>query len=855
MDPFNLGKLAASHNLAENNTSNLLKLAAATPYPARLITLAADGAMLLLQSQQGQQRLPLNSVPAGLPQNVPLQLSFTPAPNNAVELKVMQWHGAAQAVPLTPAQAQLLQQPAQIQQLAQQIAQGEAIRQLAGDTFKVTLAPPAAQTLSFNQTLLPQTQLNPAQGMQLVVAPIPAQSAAAAALPQASLPVLVAQLKASAVFQLLNRPLQQLLLQPEQQVAVLQQLQSKAPVIQLGTALLPLTPAQRQPLLALLLPLVKQQAATQLAHTAALLLIQPLKALPAVQLNSSDLARSVQIAVTAVTATTTTAQTTTQDTVQRLSDSVAVAAVKTAQPEAPKPAQSITSLIKDAVALIKEDVMKAVNLEKIFSTSSTASDSTSLKIQPGVQYFGKLQLLNAQQLNQPNSQQRTQQAQLLLQTAQGPIKLPLAQVPAIPAGVPLQLSFKETAPGVIEIQLRVLTALPQSVTLSSAQAQLLQDPKQLAQLQQQLGRGEPIVQLAGEPIKLPVSSSKLIQLQLQPPTELKTQAPNSNQANSREQAQSSQSPQWQLSIQPIASEQKLQLSNSDFLKPLPLATANSAVKVVQANSAEISNNAWRQLLPLLQSSPATLRSLPEMPAAVQQIFSLLRQAQPDGSKVLSTPQVVEQLQAALQFQPTQIQPNMGTAAGTLAVAIQLLLGHLLRQPLTSGKAPAVQRLAQSIGQLDTQQSGQLLRALGSHSSALQLAQLQNADTASVGQQWLIPLALQQQQESRLSQILIEQREAERKDKTEKQKYWQLTMKFDLGSYGQLMAVAKLRDTELQLQFYTDEPQALRQAEKFLPLLTERCTAQGLNISKAQCQLGKIPDTLGNRRTSLISTKA
>ncbi|MER8149666.1 hypothetical protein ABS241_19960, partial [Acinetobacter baumannii] len=88
-------------------------------------------------------------------------------------------------------------------------------------------------------------------------------------------------------------------------------------------------------------------------------------------------------------------------------------------------------------------------------------------------------------------------------------------------------------------------------------------------------------------------------------------------------------------------------------------------------------------------------------------------AQPDGSKVLSAPQVVEQLQAALQFQPMQAQPNMGTAAGTLAVAIQLLLGHLLRQPLTAGKEPATQRLAQSIGQLDAQQSGQLLRALGS----------------------------------------------------------------------------------------------------------------------------------------------
>lgn len=827
MDPFNLSKVAASNNLAENNSSSPLKLAAAAPYPARLVTQAADGAMLLLQSQQGQQRLPLNSVPAALPQNVPLQLSFSAAPNNAVEVKVMQWHGTAQAMPLTPAQAQLLQQPAQIQQLATQIAQGEAVRQLAGDTFKLTLSLQATQTLPLKQT----------QAVQLVVAPIPAQNTGTA-LPTASLPELVAQLKASEIFQLLSRPMQQLLLQPEQQVAVLQQLQNKAPVIQLGTGVLPLAPAQRQPLLALLLPLVQQQAATQLTNTAALLLIQPLKLLPTAYLNSSDLARPVQF-ITATAAAATTAINAT--TGQMLSHSAAVTPANTTPPEAPKQTQSITSLIKDAVALIKEDVMKAVNLEKIFSTSATASDNANLKIQPGVQYFGKLQLLSAQPL--PSGQQA---AQLLLQTAQGPIKLALAQVPAIPAGVPLQLSFKETTPGIIEVQVRILTTLPQAVTLSAAQAQLLQDPKQLEQLQQRLARGEPIAQLAGEPIKLPVGGTKLMQLQLQAPTEFRAQS------SSREQGSNSQ---WQLSIQPVASEQKLQLAASDFLKPLQLATSNSMVKAAQASSAEISNNAWRQLLPLLESTPATLRNLPEMPAAVQQIFSLLRQAQPDGSKMLSAPQVVEQLQAALQFQPMQAQPNMGTAAGTLAVAIQLLLGHLLRQPLTAGKEPATQRLAQSIGQLDAQQSGQLLRALGSHSSALQLAQLQNADTASIGQQWLIPLALQQQQESRLSQILIEQREAENKDKAEQQKFWQLTMKFDLGRYGQLMAVAKLQNNDVQLQFYTDEPLALRQAEKFLPLLTERCTAQGLSVSKAQCQLGKIPDTLGNRRTSLISTKA
>ena len=86
------------------------------------------------------------------------------------------------------------------------------------------------------------------------------------------------------------------------------------------------------------------------------------------------------------------------------------------------------------------------------------------------------------------------------------------------------------------------------------------------------------------------------------------------------------------------------------------------------------------------------------------------------------------------------------------------------------------------------------------------------------------------------------------------KKWQLTMKFDLQQYGKLLVVAKLQEQDLQLQFYTDHNQALRLAQKFLPLLKDRCLAQGLTVSKADCQLGKIPDSLLPRHNSLLTVK-
>lgn len=476
--------------------------------------------------------------------------------------------------------------------------------------------------------------------------------------------------------------------------------------------------------------------------------------------------------------------------------------------------------------------MKSVNVDKLFNLPSTTADNLAVKIQPGSWYFARLQSV-------PQAAQQ-QMVQLILQTAQGSLKLPFSQLPGIPTDVPLAISLTENRAGLIDVQVKVLAALPHTITLSARQAQLLQDPQQLAQLQQRILKGEVITHLAGEPIKLPAlsqltSSASGIQLQV---------IPNHKGASTA----------VQLSIQPINSEHKLQLPSSELLKPLPFATT-VATTPVNVQPKDASHALWRQLLPMLETTPATLKALPELPIAAQTTLALIRQAQPDGSKVSTSAQIIAQLQAALQFQPLQANPAINTGAGTLAAAIQLLLGHLLKTPAPPSRDQLTQRLAQNIGQLDSQQSSQLLRALGTHSSALQMAQLQNTELAATNQQWLIPLALQQQQESRLSQILIEKREAERKEEQAKTTYWQLTMKFDLGQFGQLMAVAKLQHSDLQLQFYTDQPQALKQTEKFLPLLTERCMAQGLTISKAQCQLGKIPDTLGNRRTSLISTKA
>ena len=44
------------------------------------------------------------------------------------------------------------------------------------------------------------------------------------------------------------------------------------------------------------------------------------------------------------------------------------------------------------------------------------------------------------------------------------------------------------------------------------------------------------------------------------------------------------------------------------------------------------------------------------------------------------------------------------------------------------------------------------------------------------------------------------------------------------------------------------------AEKYLPLLKDRCKAQGIDVKEAHCQLGKIPDSLMPKTTSLLAIR-
>ncbi|MEW5681769.1 MAG: flagellar hook-length control protein FliK [Pseudomonadota bacterium] len=321
-----------------------------------------------------------------------------------------------------------------------------------------------------------------------------------------------------------------------------------------------------------------------------------------------------------------------------------------------------------------------------------------------------------------------------------------------------------------------------------------------------------------------------------------------------------QGTKWQLVIQPANIKAGLTVDAGQFNRPLQLVGPAPAISSnTVASSAQLTTNtlsqAWRHLLPVLPLSTDPLASLPELPEPLQQLLQTVHHSQLDGAKVVPVQQLVPQLLSLLQFQPLQSQASLQTSGGTLAVAIQLLLGHLLQKPVPAAQTPANQRLSQLVNTLEPQQASNLLRQLASHSSTLQQSQLATLDSSTQAQQQLIlQLPLNQGGQSVFSQLQIEQRDADGKQDGSKQRMWQLTMRFNLQQLGAMLVIARLQQQQLQLQFYTEQPQALALTEQFLPILKDRCKMQGLEVKQAECVLGKIPESLLPRANSLLAIK-
>ncbi len=319
--------------------------------------------------------------------------------------------------------------------------------------------------------------------------------------------------------------------------------------------------------------------------------------------------------------------------------------------------------------------------------------------------------------------------------------------------------------------------------------------------------------------------------------------------------------QWQVDVQALTPAKEIRVSIKELDKAVQW---HSPAQPLQPKLPAIMPTVdipalWRQLLPLTAGQIDPLRITPELPPQVQAFLQELKTNTLDHQKIATAAELQAQLTASLQFSPTQIQPNALTSAGSMAIALQLLIGRLsaatgeVNRPV-AGK----EKLQQLIGQLNETQSGQLLKQLSGHSSQLQQAQFANleqqAQLKSEQQQLFLQLPVLVQGQQQFVELAISEREADGSSANGNKRAWQLTMKFQLAEHGHLLVQVHLMGTEVSMQFYTETEQTQQLTSKWLPLFKDRLKVQGIEIKDIQVQRGKIPEHLYQRGTSLLQVK-
>jgi hypothetical protein len=262
---------------------------------------------------------------------------------------------------------------------------------------------------------------------------------------------------------------------------------------------------------------------------------------------------------------------------------------------------------------------------------------------------------------------------------------------------------------------------------------------------------------------------------------------------------------------------------------------------------------------------------------IEQVLHQIKQALPQGKEqdanqirqLLTTPAL--HLSALQMITPSS---NQGFMSGLVTLLQMSLSARLARNQ--SGRAAhitetlnnvlgAVSKVKSSVTPramvdlLQLDQKHQLIKEIGRLLSGHQTSKLANAEQMIQGQEtfyYNLPSALGGNLKD--VELLIKREENDKENAStqdQNNKTWQLTMKLAVGELGELLTKAKLRSDTLEINFYASNEDVKIQVMNYLPLLRRKFDSLGIEVSKSQCQLGKIPDTLQQRPYHMFQAKA
>jgi len=81
--------------------------------------------------------------------------------------------------------------------------------------------------------------------------------------------------------------------------------------------------------------------------------------------------------------------------------------------------------------------------------------------------------------------------------------------------------------------------------------------------------------------------------------------------------------------------------------------------------------------------------------------------------------------------------------------------------------------------------------------------------------------------------------------------WNLTLTFDLDKLGKMLVNTKLKDGEISMHLYAEQPKTLALMNKFSSTLELRLEMFGVKINQIQSSLGKIDSNNAKRQQNTL----
>jgi hypothetical protein len=488
-----------------------------------------------------------------------------------------------------------------------------------------------------------------------------------------------------------------------------------------------------------------------------------------------------------------------------------------------------------------------------------------------------------QQLNKINTEesqaivQKLQSAPLdklaIQVSANGEAKLLLQTNKAVASIVINQELAKQLAPLRLPNQQSLQNILQANTKLSRSQSNSL-----ATQIQTQTNTANLIDKASGEgmkqatdPIKNPASGANLTANNLTQTSEFKNKTAdtplNLKEASAQLLNVIRDIPSGQSIITPELMNNKNQQANL-LQSLLRIVKANAETPAVTIQSIEKA-----------LSDPEFFKASSELSGKqlVEQLLQQIKQTLPQGKEqdsnqikqLLSAPAL--NLSALQMVSPAPSQGIMGGLITLLQISlsarlarsqtgrseqISKVLNDFLGSSTDNTKSTVTPKALTDLSQLE--QKHNLMKEIGRLISGHQTNKLSNAEQMLQGQDsfyYNLPSALGGNLKD--IELLIKREEHHKEQSTEQatNKTWQLTMKLSVGEIGELLTKAKLREDNLELNFYASNEALKNQVLNYLPLLRRKLDSLGIEMSNSHCQLGKIPDTLQQRPYHVFQAKA